>query len=783
MEDNKTHGRDISLNDILDEYTPRTSEHSVEDKDIDKILSEATGEFQPVRPPRRPPVRPSESDRPEISFAPGRSAAKPSADAAAEIRSLANSMPKPPRREAAAPRQETVTPDHEPVRTPASAAAQPEPAPAVREPEPVIQQYKAPEPEIYEEAAYTEDSYIPDEQPVRTEPLPYRQNEHSRGAMFTMRTTDDDNRKKAATTQSEYIRRGDEPLILDQIQKLRSALTVRSAVLLAASVFSLFITIANDLKLPLAPVFDRTVNPAAFIFTNTILGIVAIGMSYSVITLGIKNLFRLSPDSDSPAALALLTAVISGLVMLFDPEPMKAGFFHVYTSAALLGMLFNTLGKLSVIHRTQRNFEFISKNKNISAVQTVSDPDTAAYITNGSSGGKRDLAVMRETDFVRDFMKNSYSSDIADLFAEKTTMIMLIAAVVVGVLSLIFDKHAENTLQKVFVLLAAMSGTLSLTTSFALALVANLPLMQASKRALGFSGVILGYSSIEEFGDVNSVLIDAEELFPIGTTEFTNLKMLGSYTIDKAIIYAASAARAGGSITQPAFYKMLRGETEHLLPADSVRIENGLGMVCRINGERVMLGSRTQMEKHGIDGLPPESAEDRFSTGNKILYLSVSGHAMMMFAVKIKANRSSRRWVQRLEDERISMYVRCSDGFIDRRLIASVYDLDPASVNILPPEMCADYDRLTAHEPEISSSMLCSGHLPTLSMLLSASKRVKASANMGVAIQYGAMILGILISVLMMLGGAFKQITPTITILYELSFLILTLIMQRINRV
>ncbi len=777
MEDKNNHSGDLSLDDILNEYAPKTPEHTADDSEIDKIVSEVTGDTRP-RPPRKPPARPA-SERPEISFG----ASKPAAKKADEmIRSLAESMPAAQKKQA---EPETPPPTYQ-AAAPEPVQSTPEPVP-VPEPEPVITgQSIAPEAEAVETAAtYTNDTQedVPQPETVIPPDRKYVRRQSSRGAMFTLRTSDDDDRKKAATTQSEYTRRGEEPMIMEQILKLKGSLTMRAAILLVAAVFSLFITVANDLKLPLAAVFDRTVNPAAFIFTNTILGIAAIGMSYSVVTLGLKNLFRLSPDSDSAAALALITAVIGGLVMLFDPEPLKSGYFHVYTAAALMGMLFNTLGKLSVIYRTQRNFEFVSKNKNISAVEQVDDPDTVAYITNGSAGGRRELAVMREADFVRDFMKNSYSSDIADLFAEKTTPLVLLAALAVGGLSLLFDKNAENAAQKVFVLLAAMSGTISLTTSFALALIANLPLMQASKRALGFSGVILGYSSVEEFGDVNSVLIDAEELFPIGTTEFTNLKVLGSYTIDKAIIYAASVAKAGGSITQPAFYKMLRGETGHLLPADAVKIEDGMGTICRINGERVMLGSRRQMEKHGIEGLPPESAEDRFSVGNRILYLAVSGHAMMMFAVKIKPNRSAKRWIQRLEDDNISMFIRSADGFIDRRLIASVYDIDPASVNILASELSPDFERLTAHESEISSSMLCSGHLPTLAMLLSAAKRVKAAANMGVAIQYGALILGVLISVVMMLGGAFRQITPTITILYELAFLILTLIMQRFNKV
>ncbi|MBQ1537894.1 MAG: hypothetical protein IIZ73_06240, partial [Ruminococcus sp.] len=91
MEDNKNHSGDLSLNDILDEYTPKTNSETADDSDIDKILSEVTGDPVPPRPPRRPPSRPTASDRPEISFGGGKP--KPAGRAADEIRSLAKSVP------------------------------------------------------------------------------------------------------------------------------------------------------------------------------------------------------------------------------------------------------------------------------------------------------------------------------------------------------------------------------------------------------------------------------------------------------------------------------------------------------------------------------------------------------------------------------------------------------------------------------------------------------------------------------------------------------------------
>ena len=50
MEDNKNHSGDLSLNDILDEYTPKTNSETADDSDIDKILSEVTGDPVPPRP-------------------------------------------------------------------------------------------------------------------------------------------------------------------------------------------------------------------------------------------------------------------------------------------------------------------------------------------------------------------------------------------------------------------------------------------------------------------------------------------------------------------------------------------------------------------------------------------------------------------------------------------------------------------------------------------------------------------------------------------------------------
>lgn len=646
--------------------------------------------------------------------------------------------------------------------------------------EPVINEEAQPEAEEPDES-YEDDTYgndVDDENETESEPL-----KNTRGTRFMFHTEEYVDEDKRPSSQSEYTKKEDAAKIKEQIQRLRSNLTVRAAVLLFAALFSLFITVANDLSLPLAAVFDRTVNPSAFIFTNTILAIVAVGFSYSVIVNGIKSIFSRRPDSDSVAALNMIAAILAGLVTLFDPESLKASFFHIYTSSAILGMLCNTLGKLCIVRRTQRNFEFVAETENFSAVELVDDDQTVAYLTNGSAGKRKELAVMRRTGFIKDFMKNSYSSDLADSYAEKTTPLMLAAALAVGLLSIVFEKNSSGAAEKLFVFLASVSGTLAISSSVGLALIVNRPMAKASKRLSEYSGVILGYSSVEEFAEVNSVVIDSGHLFPTGTVEFVNLKMLGSVMIDQAIIYAASMAQAGRSVTIPAFYKMLRGKSDMILGVKGCASEDNLGVSGWIENKRVLLGSRKLMERHGVEGMPSESAEENFADGNGIMYLAVSGQAAMMFAVQLSVGPAAERWVQEMEDESIDIHVRCSDGFITRELLSQLFDISASSIRLLPSACDGDCEQLMEYKESVSASMFCSGHLPSFSMLLVAAKRLKFVANMGVALQYGAMVLGIVISVIMMLTGSFAQITPTIVVIYNLAFLLLTMLIQGMKKI
>ena len=578
--------------------------------------------------------------------------------------------------------------------------------------------------------------------------------------------------------QHEFEQFLDEDKVLADILQVKNNLTVRMAVLLFTGVFSLLIAIANDFALPLVKTFDKVMNPSTFLFTNTILGLISIAFSYTVIFEGTKNIFRGRPDCDSIAALGMLVNVIAGIVTLFEPSVVRQTFFHVYTSAAIFGLVFNTLGKLMIVKRTERNFRFVADDFDRYALVTVDNEDIAGKFTKGVLDDFPELATMRKTEFVKDFMRNSYSTDMSDDYAKKATPLIIVAGIAVALLSFVFEKNTSGTTEKLFNMLAVLSGTVSMCSSLALMLIVNVPMGRAQNKYLQYSGVMLGYSAVDRFADTNSVLVDAEQLFPNGMVDFKSLKLLGSTKIEDCILMSASLASQAGSILSPVFYRMLRGKTEMLLPVESYIYEDGLGLSGWIENKRVLLGSRELMENHSIDGIPTKAKEREYSKGNTVLYLSVSGVVAMLFVVQAKASRSVSRWLCELGKNDVATVVRTVDGFITKQYLSELFGCDEERIKLLPFRYHKDYVSETGYTPKVSSPMLCSGHFPSFAMLLIGTKRLKQIAALGVAVQAGALALAIGITAVMTILGTFGQLNSTFVLIYNLAFLLVTLVAQ-----
>ncbi|SFB77896.1 hypothetical protein [Ruminococcus albus] len=575
--------------------------------------------------------------------------------------------------------------------------------------------------------------------------------------------------KKISYGQNEFENYDEAPKVLNDIMQIKSNLFLRLCVLLFTGLSSLLITIANDLELPVIKIFDRSVSPSAFLFSNTIMGLLALGVSYSVMTAGLKNMFLRKPDNDSIAAVGIFVSVIAGIATLFEPDSIRDGYYHVYVSAAIVGLIFNTLGKMMTVQRTEKNFRYIAGDFDRYAVKSV-DGSTAVNLGRGAVPVNANMAAMRKTGFVEDFIKNSYAPDVSDRFAKYSAPMILIAGFITGLLSFICDKHASSSVEKIYVALAAFSGTVTMCSSLSLILAVNLPISKATNKYLQYSSVILGYSAVEEYSDTNSVMVDAAQLFPKDSVDLINLKLLSTEPLDECILLASSLVFRSDSVLKNSFYKILKGKLDMLYPVESYIYEDERGLSGWIDNKRVLLGTRQHMEDHSIDGLPPASKEAEYGKGNVILYLSISGVICTMFVLKVTPSMSVTKWMQALEREGVVTVVRNVDGFLTEEFLECLFDLDRGSVKMLPFRYHKEYENEVDYNERESSPMMCSGSFPSFAMLITGVKRIKSAAQLGIAIQAGSVALGAAICLISMLLGTFAQITPTLIIVYHLVF-------------
>lgn len=565
------------------------------------------------------------------------------------------------------------------------------------------------------------------------------------------------------------------------ISGLKQSLVARLCVLLVMGIVSAYLTVAVDNGMPIIPILSQS---TAHLFVNVMLGLVSCFVSYTVIAVGLKKLFTLKADSDSLAAVTTIFSLVAATAMLANSEIVQTRTAHAYVSAAILALIINTAGKLLIITRTERNFKYISGGYSKYAAMHIDNEDVAAKFTKGALTDFPSLATARKTEFVRDFINNSYSPDLTDSFSKFYVPIAAVASILVGVLAVFV--HPENVVdfeQRAFYALSCAAGTMCAMSAMGMMLVTNIPLAKASKKYLQASAVMLGYSAVDKFSDTNSLLVDAIDLFPDGMVEIVNLKPAKKASLEEGILYAASLCCQTESILRPAFYKMIKGKTEMLFPVESYIYEDGLGLSGWIENKRVLFGNRTLMESHSVEGLPTPEKEKEYSKGDGLTYLSIGGNIAMIFVVKLKASVAVSRALADLEKQNITVILRSVDSLLSITRLSEMFEISPNTFKLLPFRYHADYDSQTSYVAEMSSPMIYSGRFASLAMLLIGAKRLQRSATVGIVIQVLSALIGLIACIVFAAIGSFGSLfTGTVMLAYNLVWILITAVSQAVSK-
>lgn len=577
-------------------------------------------------------------------------------------------------------------------------------------------------------------------------------------------------------------------------------LRIRLGLLTVITAISVIISALNDFnlfaKLGLGASFNfingTTGDVNSLIYIYLVLGVLGFAICSTAISNGAIKLFTGKADCDSVCALTSAFALIGGVIALVDVQTFKLGHSFIYLSTALVGLMFNTIGKIYMISRAKRNFKFVSGDSQKYYAEVIDGEERVSALTRAVGDRLPVIAAMRKTEFLTDFLKSSYCDDEADRMSVKLIVASVAAGLVAGVLAFLnpfgsefSTSGAENPL---YWAISAAVATISIVAPFSLLLVVNRPLARASKKLSECNAALLGYDAAVEFSDVNTVMVDAKALFPAGSVQVKKLKRwqkknsVVKTSVDEAILMAASLAIHTDGILSYPFYDMTLGNKDLLKKVDNCIYEDNCGVTGWIGTKRVMLGGRALMETHSID-LPNKKNERKYCPeGLEPVYLAVSGEIVAMFVVGMTANPEIRATLSELQSRGITVLVHTTDSLVTVENLADLFELDASLIKVLPHEAHEEYSESTKYTSRGNGGLSCCGTFTSFARGVMAAKSLVRDFSVSKAVMLGTSALGLLLVLIMVLLRQMSLLTPSVITLYNTVAALVMMAVQNVRK-
>ena len=587
--------------------------------------------------------------------------------------------------------------------------------------------------------------------------------------------------KTAENNLDDYNAPGDASLILEDLYSLKGNLTAKFFIQFSAVLASIYLSASALYDVPVPSFLSSIDSPHKYSITLFIISALVLFSSFPMVIGGFKSLFRKKADCDTLAAVSITFCTVAAAISTESPDMIQSGSIYIYTPVAVTAFLVNTIGKHLIVNRAINNFDMLISTHDKHSLIYVDDEARAEQITRGVVSDYPILAATRKTGFAQDFLKYTYSSDIADKMCRKYVPASIVTSVILTLLSVIICSQNTNTLSFTYIS-SALSMFFSLFTCFGIPVVVNLPLSAAASEAEYNESIILGYQSIDDFYDTNALVVDAAQLFPDYSQKLCSIKMFSDTRIDDAIVAAASIVKKSGSIFSDMFSRIVDYNDDLLEDVENFSYEDTLGLCGWIKNKRILFGNRQLMINHNIEGIPPKSKENDMTENGCIpMYLSVSGNLAAIFVIKLKADPAVSEQVSDITSNGISLIIKSIDSAVTVTRTARLFGIPEDMVKIASYEQKEYCDKITAPAEKSSSSVICTSTLSSAAKAVSNIKYIHHSSLTALVLQSTSAVLAVIFAVIFMIIGMTGQMTPLMLILYHTVWIMVTLLIVKIK--
>ena len=546
----------------------------------------------------------------------------------------------------------------------------------------------------------------------------------------------------------------------ESLHRLCASLSLRcglSGVLAAAL---LGVGLIGEGLLPALPGLDPVGAPVPFMGANLLLLLAAMAVSFNVLRDGLWGLLD-EPSLDAMPALATVGALVQALVAVMNAEAYQGEGLKLMSGVAALLLFLATLGERLMAASVRDGFELMDCGVDHQGAYRAADRDLVRTLAEGLEEPDPWILLSRPIRWTARFIEQSFSPRASERSAQKTARLLLVGGLLGAGLMLVTGRGLNAAV-------AALAAILCLGAPLSATLIAGLASLRMQRTAGAVGAVIPGWASVEELGGVDTIQVDASELFTPESAQLKDIRIFKGGRIDKAILYAASTFNQGCNTLNTLFREIIENRTDILLPVKDLVQRPGLGFSGWCDNNQILIGTRELMEQEGVP-LPEKEYEEKNSNHGEyqLLYLAVSGNLHAMFVLHYIGGRNVARSLSALRRENIRLLVTCQDPSLTAEKIEAAYHLPEGMVTILNAAQTEALAPALAYVPD---GPCCMVHLKGFASLvggLRAAERAQNGENFGTAIQKVSVWFSLVIGLLLAYAGSIGGLSLAVVLMYQ----------------
>ncbi len=548
----------------------------------------------------------------------------------------------------------------------------------------------------------------------------------------------------------------------DKLHHMAAELTLRCVLAGILAVVLLHLGLTAERLLPPLSVLDPDAAPAAFYAANLLLFAASLFVGYPVLRDGLTGL-RGRPSADTMPALAAVAALLQAVVAMLNANAYRSTEgIGLLTGMAALGLLLALVGSRVMLSAVQGGYALAAEGGELRGAYRTRDKDLIRALARDLEQKDPWVLLSRPVQTASDdFVEQSLSERASERRARKVACVLLAAAVLSGVAFLLFGGGINCAV-------AAAAAVLCMGAPLSSVLVPGLAALRLQRAAAAVGAVVPGWAAIEELGGIDTIELDADDLFTADSVTLEDIRIFKGGRIDRAILYAASVLNESCDTLRGLFSQIIEDRTDILFPVKDLEQHTGLGFSAWCDNNRILIGTRRYMEQEGVT-LPEQDYEDSHSKNGElqILYLAVSGNLNAMFVLRYVGGRNVARSLASLQKENIRLLVTSKDPSLTARHITEAYHLPEGMVTVLDGDQCRAIEAADAAPAKPKCCLYHHRGFASLTGGLQAADQAQNAETSATTVQLVSVCFSVFIAVLLTYAGSIWQLSIATVLMYQ----------------